>query len=71
LSITLRIDPPLPCGAWKPAPGDLERRCGQPASVAQADPMPGGSYLILPLCRDCVAATARNYGLTDTKGAEG
>jgi hypothetical protein len=66
----LRIDPPLPCAARKPAPRDPNRRCGQPATIAQADILDDGSWLILPLCRTCVAATARVYGIT-ASGKEG
>lgn len=69
--IALRIDPSLPCAIHKPTECDPDRRCGQPATVVQADPLPDGSWLILPMCRACVAATARVYGITgNEEGAE-
>jgi hypothetical protein len=68
-SLPLRIDPPLPCAVRVPTETDPERRCGRPASVAQAERLPNGAYTILPICRACVEATARVYGLADKKGA--
>jgi hypothetical protein len=61
----LHIAPPLPCAVRTPTETDPERRCGRPASVAQAERLPTGAYTILPICRACVEATARVYGLTD------
>jgi hypothetical protein len=68
MSTTLRIDPPLPCGTLRPTADQPYARCGQPASVAQADALPGGEWRLLPICRDCVAAIAQVYGVTGDAG---
>lgn len=70
MSITLRIDPPLPCGTLTPTDHDPRRRCGQLARVAQADQLGGGDWLLMPICRDCVAAMARTYGVTPDASSE-
>jgi ribosomal protein S14 len=59
---TLRIDPPLPCGVLSPT--DPARRCGRPATVAQADPTGSGQWILLPICRACVRAVAASYGVS-------
>lgn len=61
--MTITIDPPLPCFTLRPRPDDLRRRCGKPATVAQADPLPDGTYILCPICRECAAAMARAYGV--------
>lgn len=62
-TMILQIAPPLPCGALGP---DGRQRCGTMASVATADAMGGGQYIMLPLCKRCVAALAQIYGVADT-----
>jgi hypothetical protein len=61
----ITIDPALPCGAL----ASVGIRCGKPATVANAHRIGGGSYRILPLCQDCVAALARNYGVAGAGAA--
>lgn len=61
MTVTLRIDPPLPCATLRPTADDPRRRCGNGASVAHAQQLGGGEWLLLPICRSCVAAMARNY----------
>ena len=62
---TIRIDPPLPCCALIA----VQRRCGQPATVAQATRMGDGSYHLQPFCEDCVKGMARVYGV-DVKASK-
>jgi hypothetical protein len=62
----LQIDPALPCGALGP---DGQLRCGKPATVATADSLGNGSYILLPLCAGCVAALAQLYGVAGAGAA--
>jgi hypothetical protein len=67
---TLRIDPPLPCATIRPTETEPYARCGRPATVAQADLLLGGEWRLLPMCRDCVTAIARVYGVEGDAGKE-
>lgn len=71
MSTTLTIDPPLPCATLRPTEHTLWQRCGQPATVAQAERLGDGSYMILPICRECTTAMARNYGVGPGQAGEG
>lgn len=65
MSTPLRIDPPLPCFVFRPTKDEPYRRCGKPASVAMADPLPDSTWLLTPICRECTEATASVYGITE------
>jgi hypothetical protein len=54
----VRIDPALPCGTVS---GDSI--CGRPATVAHVDPGTNGTWIMLPICKQCTEATARMYGV--------
>lgn len=56
--MALKIGVELPCGSF-----DGEGYCGKPAAIAVIQSRLGGEFTILPRCRDCVVATARNYGM--------
>lgn len=60
------IDPALPCGALGP---DGKLRCGHTATVATADPLGNGQYILLPLCAGCVAALAQLYSVAGAPSA--
>jgi len=56
----VRLDPPLPCGAVREG-----RICGRPALVGAAVPEKrtrfGQRWIILPMCEECIQATADLY----------
>lgn len=55
---TITFDPPLPCGSI-----DGDRVCGKPATAATADRWGPNQWIMLPLCKDCVAELAKNYNV--------
>jgi hypothetical protein len=57
--LTIKLAEPLPCCALVA----VRRRCGQPATVAQATRLGDGSYHVQPFCTACVAAMAKVYGV--------
>lgn len=63
MSVTIHLQPELPCGVLAPTDIEPRRRCGQPAAVATAEQVGNGHWLILPMCRTCVEAMARAYGI--------
>lgn len=70
MSIPLWIDPPLPCFTFRPTEDEPYRRCGRPAGVALADPLPDGTWLLTPICRECMTAMGRVYGVVDAPTPE-
>ncbi len=64
---TITFNPPLTCSTYD---------CGKPSTVATVEAAPpqlgefmeyppvGPIYIFMPLCRDCVAKMAKNYGVT-------
>lgn len=57
----LSFSPPLPCSALD----EHGAPCGQPATAGFVRPVLGGTYDLLPVCRDCAAALQRLYGEAD------
>jgi hypothetical protein len=62
-TITITINPALPCFTRRPILGAEDALCGKLATVAQADPLPDGTWQICPMCRECVTAMVRVYGI--------
>ena len=57
MTTTLTIDPPLPCCVLIAK----QRRCDQPATVAQATRQVDGSFYLQPFCKSCVEGRQRVY----------
>lgn len=62
---TTTFSPPRPCATIQGA-----GLCGKEATAGFLYPIGGGQYILQPLCKDCVAAMQRNYGL-DAQEASG
>lgn len=62
-TIVLTVPSALPCLAWTPSGPDTppDQRCGQPATVAQAELLPDGAWKIWPICDQCVDSIAALY----------
>lgn len=60
----IRLADPLPCGIRSDTPSGT---CGKPAYVAHANrwrnPALPGHWVVLPVCRGCVMAAAKVYGI--------
>jgi len=55
-----KFEPAVPCATW-----DGEKLCEKPATVASGWRTGRGEWILLPMCKDCVTATAKVYGVGD------
>lgn len=60
----IKFSPPLPCIVQRHG-----AQCGRPATVATVERFGPTSWIIVPMCRECVAEMAASYGI-DGEGEE-